>query len=99
MKHLIKLKLLTALILFLCCELSTKAQQDPQYTQFMYNKLPQNAAYTGSREGISFRIVYRDQWSKKKNNKLEGAPKTASFCMHSPLKKEAFALGFYFVND
>ena len=75
------------------------AQQDAQYTQFMYNKLPQNAAYTGSKEALSIRASYRDQWSAKKGNSIEGAPKTTSFSIHSPLKKESFALGFYFVND
>jgi type IX secretion system PorP/SprF family membrane protein len=75
------------------------AQQDPQYTQFMYNKLPQNAGYTGAHEGLTFRAVYRDQWTRRKNNRLEGAPKTTTFSIHSPLKNEAFALGFFFVND
>jgi type IX secretion system PorP/SprF family membrane protein len=92
------LKILSFLML-LCLLRPAKAQQDPQYTQFMYNKLPQNAAYTGSREGISIRALYRDQWSGKKKNGLQGAPKTTTFSIHSPLKKEAFALGFYFVND
>lgn len=92
------LKLILAL-LFSCSLTYLKAQQDPQYTQFMYNKLPQNAGYTGSREGLSIRALYRDQWSGKKKNGLEGAPKTTSFSIHSPLKKEAFALGFFFVND
>jgi hypothetical protein len=41
------------------------AQQDPQYTQFMYNKLPQNAGYTGAREVLSIRALYRAQWNSK----------------------------------
>jgi type IX secretion system PorP/SprF family membrane protein len=75
------------------------AQQDAQYTQFMYNKLPQNAAYTGSREVLSIRALYRDQWSGNKNGGIAGAPKTASLSIHSPLKNEHFALGFWYVND
>lgn len=75
------------------------AQQDPQYTQFMYNKLPQNAAYTGSREALSIRALYRDQWSGNKNGGTFKAPKTASVSIHSPLKNEHFALGFFYVND
>lgn len=74
-------------------------QQDAQYTQFMYNKLPQNAAYTGAREVLSIRALYRDQWSGNKNGGIAGAPKTTSFSIHSPLKNEHFALGFWFVND
>lgn len=92
-------KLLATFLLIVWCILFARAQQDPQYTQFMYNKLPQNAAYTGSREGLSIRALYRDQWTRTKKNSLEGAPKTTTFSIHSPLKKEAFALGFFFVND
>ena len=78
---------------------SLRAQQDAQYTQFMYNKLPQNAAYTGAREVLSLRLLYRDQWSGNKQGGIAGAPKTTSFSIHSPLKNEHFALGFWFVND
>lgn len=74
-------------------------QQDAQYTQFMYNKLPINAGYTGAREVLSIRALYRDQWSGKKGGGIEGAPKTTSFSIHSPLKNDHFALGFWFVND
>lgn len=35
----------------------------------------------------------------QKGNAIDGAPKTTSFSIHSPFKKESFALGFYFVND
>ncbi|HQD12330.1 MAG TPA: type IX secretion system membrane protein PorP/SprF [Chitinophagales bacterium] len=76
-----------------------QAQQDPQYTQFMYNKLPLNAAYTGAREVLSIRALYRDQWSGSKAGGIDAAPKTAVFSIHSPLKNEHNGLGFYFVND
>lgn len=75
------------------------AQQDAQYTQFMYNKLPINAAYTGAREVLSIRALYRDQWSGNKSGGIPGAPKTTSFSIHSPLKNDHYAIGFYFVND
>ena len=87
-----KLQTNRVLLLFLVVmslSISVQAQQDAQYTQFMYNKLPQNAAYTGSRE----------VWSGNKNGGIAGAPKTTSFSIHSPLKNEHFALGFWFVND
>lgn len=78
---------------------SVYGQQDAQYTQFMYNKHPQNAAYTGTREVLSIRALYRDQWSGNKTGGIAGAPKTTSFSIHSPLKNEHFALGFWYVND
>ncbi len=87
------------IVLILLSSNSIKGQQDAQYSQFMYNKLPLNAAYTGSRDGISIRALYRDQWVAKKGNSIEGAPKTTSFSIHSPLKKVSSAIGFYFIND
>lgn len=90
--------LLTAMLL-LTLSVSVYGQQDAQYTQFMYNKLPQNAAYTGAREVLSIRALYRDQWTGGKNGGIAGAPKTAAFSIHSPLKNDHFALGFWFVND
>jgi type IX secretion system PorP/SprF family membrane protein len=92
-------KTLSTLALIVITYLSAKAQQDPQYTQFMYNKLPQNAGYTGAREVLSIRALYRAQWVGNRNGGTTGAPQTASFTIHSPLKKEHFALGFFYVND
>lgn len=78
----------------LLISIATYGQQEPQYTQYMYNKLPFNPGYTGSREVLSIRALYRNQWAG-----ISGAPQTTSFSIHSPLKKEASALGFYMVND
>lgn len=92
-------KYFSAIIILTICSTTAWAQQDAQYTQFMYSKLPQNAAYTGSKEALSIRALYRDQWAAKKGDAIEGAPKTTVFSIHSPLKKEFCAVGFYFVND
>jgi type IX secretion system PorP/SprF family membrane protein len=97
-KKLIKIRFAVALIV-LACSNKLHAQQDPQYTQFMYNKLPLNAGYTGSREVLSIRALYRAQWVGKKGGGIPGAPETATFSIHSPLKKEHFAVGFTFTND
>lgn len=55
-------------------------QQDPQYTQYMYNMNVVNPAYAGSTEGLSIGALYRDQWSG-----FKGAPRTFTFNVHSPL--------------
>lgn len=90
-----KIKHNISLALLLCTFfLKMNAQQEPQYTQFMYNKLPLNAAYTGTREVLSIRALYRDQWTG-----FDGAPKTVSFSINSPFKKERSSLGFYMVHD
>ncbi len=90
-----KIKFLFLLFLLVGFFKNSTAQQESQYTQFMYNKLPINAGYTGARGCLSVRALYRAQWVQK----IEGAPQTASFSIHSPFKKENNALGFFFVND
>ena len=73
---------------------AVQAQQDPQYSQFMFNKLPINSAYTGGRDVLSIRALYRNQWVG-----LEGSPQTATISVHSPLKNEDLALGMNIVHD
>ncbi len=81
-------------VLLLLLSISVLGQQEPQYTQFMFNKLPINSAYTGANEVLSIRALYRNQWTG-----IEGHPQNATFSIHSPLKNEDLALGFNFVND
>jgi type IX secretion system PorP/SprF family membrane protein len=59
---------------------TVKAQQDPQYTQYMYNMNVVNPAYAGSKESLSIGALYREQWSG-----IEGAPQTFTFNAHTPL--------------
>lgn len=73
--------------------LSSYAQQDPQYTQYMYNTNNVNPAYAGSREVLSVFGMYRTQWVG-----LDGAPDTGVFSVHSPVG-ERVGLGLTFVND
>lgn len=56
------------------------AQQDPQYTQYMYNTQVVNPAYAGSREVLSFGILGRTQWVD-----FEGSPQTGTFTVNSPI--------------
>ncbi|MCF1423280.1 PorP/SprF family type IX secretion system membrane protein, partial [Mangrovimonas futianensis] len=69
------------------------AQQDPQYTQYMYNMNVMNPAYAGSFEGLSLGALYRSQWVG-----VDGAPKTATFNGHMPVGRKV-GLGLSFVND
>lgn len=73
--------------------LSSYAQQDPQYTQYMYNTINVNPAYAGSRDVLSIFGMYRTQWVG-----LEGAPDTGVFSLHAPVG-ERVGLGLGFVND
>ncbi|WP_397363810.1 type IX secretion system membrane protein PorP/SprF [Olleya sp. R77988] len=73
--------------------LGVNAQQDPQYTQYMYNMSTVNPAYAGSKENLSFGLLYRSQWVG-----IDDAPKTATFSAHSPIGKNVGA-GLSIVSD
>ena len=68
-------------------------QQDPQYTQYMYNMNIINPAYAGSRENLSFGLLYRDQWTE-----IDGAPETGTFFGHSPVGNN-LGLGLSVIAD
>jgi type IX secretion system PorP/SprF family membrane protein len=69
------------------------AQQDPHYTQYMYNMSVMNPAYAGSKETISGGLLYRKQWIE-----IEDAPTTGTFFLHSPVGRNV-GLGFSAIND
>ena len=84
--------ILTTFMLFLT--VCTFAQQDAQYTQYMYNTVSVNPAYAGSRGHLSIAGLYRAQWVG-----LDGAPETQTFNIHSPIGYRGVGLGFSVVND
>ena len=69
------------------------AQQDPHYTQYMYNMSVMNPAYAGSKENLSMGILYRKQWVD-----IEDAPTTGTFFGHSPVGKN-LGLGLSVIKD
>ena len=82
-------------ILFLMVSgLLSNAQQDPMYTQYMFNTQTINPAYAGTWESFSFMVLARQQWAG-----LEGAPQTYTFSMQAPLKNERVALGLNLISD
>ena len=70
------------------------AQQDAQYTQYMFNTMTVNPAYAGSRGQLSMAALYRSQWVG-----LEGAPKTFTLNLHSPIRDSRVGYGISIVND
>jgi len=70
------------------------AQQDAQYTQYMYNTININPAYAGSRGVLSIFALHRDQWVG-----LDGAPKTNSVSVNTPINNSNIGLGVSLVND
>lgn len=69
------------------------AQQNPQYTQYMYNMNVVNPAYAGSKENLSVGMLYRDQWSG-----IDGAPTTFTFNAHTPIGK-GIGIGLSGITD
>ena len=56
------------------------AQQDPMFTNYMFNSLSVNSGYAGTREALSGILLHRSQWVG-----LDGAPTTQTLTIHSPL--------------
>lgn len=70
------------------------AQQDAQYTQYMYNTININPAYAGSRGVMNIFGLHRTQWVG-----LEGAPVTNAVSLNSPINNSNLGIGVSFVND
>jgi type IX secretion system PorP/SprF family membrane protein len=86
-------KLVVAIIAVLGISGEVFAQQDPHYTQYMYNMSVMNPAYAGSKENLSMGLLYRKQWVE-----IEDAPTTATFFGHSPVGKNV-GLGLSVISD
>ncbi len=86
-------KIFLTSLLVLLTYLDVKAQQNPHYTQYMYNMNIINPAYAGSKDNIAFGLLYRKQWAN-----IEGAPTSFSFAGHTPAGNNV-GLGLSFLSD
>ena len=81
-------------LLFLLVSINMSfAQQDPQYTQYMYNMSVINPAYAGSKDAISMGLLYRNQWVN-----IEDSPSTATLFAHTSVGNNV-GLGFSVISD
>lgn len=81
-------------IVFIISSLSGYAQQEPQYTQYMYNMSMVNPAYMINEPGIvEVGSLYRTQWVG-----IAGAPKTANVFANVPLN-DKIELSLNYLND
>lgn len=67
---------------------SAFAQQDPQFTQYMFDRLSINPGAAGTGGSICATALMRQQWSG-----FDGAPKTGLFNFHAPINKISSGLG------
>ncbi|HMW97345.1 MAG TPA: type IX secretion system membrane protein PorP/SprF [Flavobacteriales bacterium] len=73
---------------------TSRAQQDPMYSQYMFNTLAFNPAYAGSADVLSAMILSRHQWVG-----FAGAPSTQTLTVHSPLPGRTLSLGGTLIHD
>jgi len=86
--------LILACVVFICFITDATAQQDPQYTQYMYNTMSVNPAYVGTRGHTTITALGRTQWVG-----FEGAPDTQTLSYDTPLSYQGLGIGFNLVND
>ncbi len=86
------MKRLFTVLIVISFATSSFGQQDPQFSQNMFNRLYTNAAVAGSNDAICATLIYRTQWVG-----FEGAPKTGVFGVEAPLGK--FGLGLSVATD
>ena len=87
------MKKITGLV-FLLISFSAFAQQDPLFSQYMFNKLALNPAYAGSREMLTIDMLDRYQWVG-----IDGAPRTFTVAAHMATRNNKVGLGLYAYRD
>jgi len=86
-------KVITIIITLLTYSLCS-AQQQPQFTHYMYNTIAVNPAYAGSRDALAINLTNRNQWVG-----IDDAPRTTSLSIHSPLRNNKMGLGLSIMKD
>jgi type IX secretion system PorP/SprF family membrane protein len=92
-----KMKNMKKLILVLILGLTISAgyaQQDPIYTQYMFDKMILNPAYTGTTDALSINMIDRFQWVGMKDG-----PNTLCFSANSILPNPHLGVGLYTYRD
>lgn len=82
------------LTIFTTVSLSATAQQTSLFTQYMFNGLVINPAYTGTHGNMTASISHRTQWAR-----LKGAPQTQTASFHSPIKFSRSSVGALLTHD
>ena len=76
------------------------AQQDPQFSQYMFNSFYYNPAFAGSEGVTKITGLFRSQWLGYSPTYGDGgAPTTQIFSIHTPVPKLKGGVGGYVVND
>ena len=80
--------------LLICASVWAKAQQDAQFSQYMFNGVYINPAYAGYKEELNLHTFYRNQWTG-----IKGAPKTASVAVDAIANEGNVGLALQVASD
>ncbi len=83
----------TCMFILLSGIFTSSAQQDPQFTQYMYNTLSVNPAYAGSRGHLTALLIHRSQWVG-----VNGAPTSQVLAVDGPMGNNV-GLGLVLSHD
>lgn len=87
-------------ILFILVTLPSVAQQDPQFSQYMFNTIYFNPAFAGVDGVTRFTGLFRSQWTGyQPSSGGGGAPTTEMVSMTTPIYKLHSGFGAYISND
>jgi type IX secretion system PorP/SprF family membrane protein len=86
--------------LFLALIIKSMAQQDPQFTQYMFNTLYYNPGFAGTEGVTKLTAMHRSQWlGYSPSFGGGGAPTTQIISMTAPIFKINSGFGAYIIND
>lgn len=88
------MKKISLLFLTICLAVSMKAQQDTQFSQYIFNGLYINPAYAGYKEELYLHSSYRSQWQG-----VKGAPETFSVSADGAVAENDVGLGLIVSSD
>lgn len=88
-------KLLTTVIVLMGLAFKPAfAQQDAQYSQYIFNGIYINPAYAGYRENLNLHAFYRNQWTG-----IEGSPTSMSVAVDAIANEGNVGLAFQLASD
>lgn len=82
------------LLVVFCSNNTVKAQQEPVNTQYLFNPIPINPAYTGSTDFFNITLQSRHQWVG-----FEGAPSTQMLTLNKPMPYFNSGIGLTVLSD
>lgn len=82
------------LLIVMLASLGLKAQQDAQYSQYMFNGIYINPAYAGYKEQLNIHSFYRNQWTG-----ITGSPKSMSLAIDATANDGNVGLALQVASD